>query len=618
MERVRVLVEHVAAAGGRSAEPSEGGPTPSACAAGVQAVQDPVSKADKVKRFFEVGMEFLQGTERLRNEGVPPSVTAFELRAMQASLQTQAKMSKRIAKEKVAEAEDAGVFALASLLPGPLQHVKSLEEKVELLRHFELSKQEGWNVQLIAEYQLKYGDRGLSSNIIVPTLEFGSDGLVAGGPKVVCQVVVAEPEDAERISRVHVRKDGSFEPILFDGVIATTDNDHWRRQRAHLAEAFLPLSSLARIMPTSLARAKACAERLGQTLATTPGGSVDMSDFLLHEAQAQLQLALLGLPEDFMEATNKNMRMNFMMRPDAPIGKLSEAMAGVMKAAKEDKTLALPSDGGAVRGPLARAIQTSTFGPTTDYGNALLILFAGHDTTGHAMTWLLFELARHPDAMREMQQEVDSFFHSLNGKDPEYRDLARLTFLDCCITEILRLWNSVPNGTFRQLQFDDVVEGAGGQKITLPRGTHVNIVNWSRHRNPALWGADADEFNPRRNFSPEELSRVGGNLAARTPQSPRYSPFAHAPRTCLGRNFAQMEMRLIVSYLVRNFEFRLTPAYEHLRGKVCGATVDSSDPGAFRGVNKATMGPLDLEGSVKMDWGTFYNVGMPMIIHRRE
>ena len=41
------------------------------------------------------------------------------------------------------------------------------------------------------------------------------------------------------------------------------------------------------------------------------------------------------------------------------------------------------------------------------------------------------------------------------------------------VTETLRLWNSVPNGTFRQLQFDDQIRGADGEMVTLPKGTHV-------------------------------------------------------------------------------------------------------------------------------------------------
>ncbi len=30
------------------------------------------------------------------------------------------------------------------------------------------------------------------------------------------------------------------------------------------------------------------------------------------------------------------------------------------------------------------------------FGNMMLILFAGHDTTAHTMTWLTYELARNP------------------------------------------------------------------------------------------------------------------------------------------------------------------------------------------------------------------------------
>ena len=224
---------------------------------------------------------------------------------------------------------------------------------------------------------------------------------------------------------VRNRKEPFFEAAVFDSIISTTDNEYWRRQRSHLAEAFMPLSSLARVLPVSLARAKECAARLASLAA---GGShVDMSDFLLHEAQAQLQLALLGVPEEVMDATNERLRGAFMGNPDeGQVGALGKAMRLLMEQAKADKGLALPSDGPDVRGPVLRAIQSSDFGPTTDYGNILLVLFAGHDTTGHTMTWLLFELARQPEVQRELRREVDAFFASLGGRDPGYTDLGGL------------------------------------------------------------------------------------------------------------------------------------------------------------------------------------------------
>merc|ERR1719191_1525028 len=124
------------------------------------------------------------------------------------------------------------------------------------------------------------------------------------------------------------------------------------------------------------------------------------------------------------------------------------------------------------------------------------------------MTWLMMEVARHPDVQAELHREVDAFFESLEGRDPTYKDLSRLSFLDLCVTETLRLWPAVPNGTFRQLQFDDTVKGPGGKEVLLPKGTPVQVINWQRHRNHALWGPDANEFNPYRDFSFQEVTRV--------------------------------------------------------------------------------------------------------------
>ena len=43
-----------------------------------------------------------------------------------------------------------------------------------------------------------------------------------------------------------------------------------------------------------------------------------MHDFFLHEAQAQLQMALFGMDEDFMESTNRELRDAFAGSHDDP------------------------------------------------------------------------------------------------------------------------------------------------------------------------------------------------------------------------------------------------------------------------------------------------------------
>mmetsp|Transcript_66841 Transcript_66841/g.169538 ORF Transcript_66841/g.169538 Transcript_66841/m.169538 type:complete len:636 (-) Transcript_66841:52-1959(-) len=608
MDRVVVLSKHVVApevvVGCVRACPCSGVPQVDQKLPQQQPKPHPGQSA--TQRFRQLQWEYSKSAHRLRTEGELPSMTVYEL----ALVAPGRGFPEPFLDKLLSDAEADGSLAALDLLPGPWRSAQTRGEKLRLLQIDQAANERGDHLQLYAGYQQRYGDRGLGSNIAVPTLVVHSP-LSTAGPeaaavpsrvsgdifRVVCRVLVADAGDAERISRMHVRKEPNF-GVFFNSVISTVDNEHWRAQRDQLTEAFLPLSTLAEILPVSLARARACAERLA-SMASFGDGAVDMSDFLLHEAQAQLQLALLGIPEASMDATNADIRRTFMSHPEAQPGRLSEAMRDLLIQARADTSTRLPSDldGYPVRGPLSRAIQTGGFAPSTDYGNMLLILFAGHDTTGHTMTWLLFELARHPELQQDVHKEVDAFFEALGGRDPKYQDLSRFDLLDRCVTETLRLWPAVANGTFRQLQFQDEVVGANDSTVTLPKGTLVNIANWSRHRNPQLWGGDAEEFNPRRDFSSGELARVGCPTAARNPQSNRFSPFAHNPRSCLGKNFAQMEMRLILSYLLHNFGFSLAPPYDTVKDVMLpvARSLDGGGP-AFYGVNRGgTMGPLDLE-----------------------
>jgi cytochrome P450 len=65
-------------------------------------------------------------------------------------------------------------------------------------------------------------------------------------------------------------------------------------------------------------------------------------------------------------------------------------------------------------------------------------------------------------------------------------------------------------------------------------------------------------------------------------QSERFSPFTFTPRDCMGKNFAQMEMRVILAHLFREFTFALAkPTKDFERS-------------SFLGVNRATLGPRDI------------------------
>lgn len=52
---------------------------------------------------------------------------------------------------------------------------------------------------------------------------------------------------------------------------------------------------------------------------------------------------------------------------------------------------------------------------------------------------------------------------------------------------------------------------------------------------------------------------------------------------CIGKNFAQLEMRLIAAHLIQNFTFELLPEF-----------LERYDPATYLGINYGTMGPQDL------------------------
>ena len=174
-----------------------------------------------------------------------------------------------------------------------------------------------------------------------------------------------------------------------------------------------------------------------------------------------------------------------------------------------------------------------------------------------------------------------------------------------CIMETLRLHTAVPTGTYRELIDDEIIQGKNG-KVKIPKGTYVQIFNYSRHLNPELWGEDADDFNPYREFKDNEIWNDEGH-AFYNPSSKRFSPFTYAPRDCIGKNFAQLEMRLILLNILKNYHFILD---------------EKQNQEIFKNheINRATMGPMDIYNPVNEFNKGFrpFNTGMYVKIFKRN
>ena len=166
-------------------------------------------------------------------------------------------------------------------------------------------------------------------------------------------------------------------------------------------------------------------------------------------------------------------------------------------------------------------------------------MFEGHDTTASAISWCLYNLARHPDIQARAQEEADELLK--DKSDIEWNDFNDLNYIGQCIKESMRL---NPTVTFVQRELTKPMTILG-QKI-LP-GTPVEVNIWAIHHNREVWGEDHMKYDPDR-FLPEKISKM---------DSYSFLPFSAGPRNCIGQTFALQEMKVYIAQILHHFKMSL-------------------------------------------------------------
>ncbi|XP_070536285.1 leukotriene-B4 omega-hydroxylase 3-like [Ptychodera flava] len=180
-------------------------------------------------------------------------------------------------------------------------------------------------------------------------------------------------------------------------------------------------------------------------------------------------------------------------------------------------------------------------------------MFEGHDTTASGLSWIMYNLARHPEHQKKCQEEIDELLDAKGEDRLEWDDLGKLPYLTMCIKESLRLHSPVPF-IGRKLNKPITMPSQNG-KVTIPAGERIGISIMSLHHHALVW-EDPEIYNPLR-FSPE-------NSKDRSPHA--FLPFSAGPRNCIGQNFAMNEMKVTTALVLRKFnlavdEFRKIRRY---------------------------------------------------------
>jgi benzoate 4-monooxygenase len=172
---------------------------------------------------------------------------------------------------------------------------------------------------------------------------------------------------------------------------------------------------------------------------------------------------------------------------------------------------------------------------------ALTQLIAGSDTTSNTSCAILYWITKTPGVLQKLQKELDKAIPA--GCDvPTYDMVKDLPYMQNVIQETLRIHSTSSLGLPRL-----VPPGAGIDILGhhFAPYTVLSVPAYTIHHSKEIWGDNADEFVPDRWNHLTERQKNG------------FIPFSYGPRSCVGRNVAEMELALIVSTTFRRYDFDL-------------------------------------------------------------
>ena len=185
---------------------------------------------------------------------------------------------------------------------------------------------------------------------------------------------------------------------------------------------------------------------------------------------------------------------------------------------------------------------------------------AGHDTTATGCAWTIDLLSKHPHIQDKLREEILTSFPILAQADidthwvslsmAELNLLDRLPYLSNVCNESLRFIPPVPIVS-RECVEDTMLAG-----YFVPKGTNLFVSSNAINHLPWFWGPSANKFDPDRwDNLPKEWAPGA------------YQTFLEGPRGCIGRKFAETEMKVLLCCLLSKFRFERDERWPDQEGR---------------------------------------------------
>ncbi|EDX07156.1 GD11088 [Drosophila simulans] len=174
--------------------------------------------------------------------------------------------------------------------------------------------------------------------------------------------------------------------------------------------------------------------------------------------------------------------------------------------------------------------------------HAVVFLKAGYEQTANTLSYVLYELALHPELQVRVREEVKKAIERHDGHIT-HEGIKSLTFMGQVINETLRMHPITPYILRRTLNDYAVPDHP---KYILVKELFLIIPTHAIHHDPDIY-PDPEEFKPDRWSGPRDSLQQQGT----------WFGFGVGARSCIGIQFAQLQLRLALALLLSEYEFSL-------------------------------------------------------------